>query len=102
MPEQGKSSQSSSEASVLFLRENTETGARTHTSPCVWAPSLQGLGRRNLWALVTALPLWAALAVSAAQAQVPVSNRTPAPFAGASISEWRGEVHVQIPGASPA
>ena len=35
----------------------------------------------------------------AAQAQVP-AGPSPAPFAGAIVSEWKGEVHVQLPGTS--
>jgi len=47
-----------------------------------------------------ALSLWAAFASCAAQAQVPAAGPSPAPFAGAIVSEWKGEVHVQLPGTS--
>jgi len=47
-----------------------------------------------------ALPVWGALALCA-QTQNTSAGLTPAPFAGASISEWKGEVHVQLPGAKP-
>ena len=47
-----------------------------------------------------ALPLWAALCSCAAQAQGPATGLSPASFAGAVISEWKGEVHVQLPGTN--
>jgi len=42
----------------------------------------------------------AAVCLCAAQAQVPAPGPSPAPFAGAIVSEWKGEVHVQLPGTN--
>ena len=44
----------------------------------------------------------AALSISAAQAQGPTAGASPAPFAGALVAEWTGEVQVQLPGMSIA
>ena len=51
-------------------------------------------------------PFWVALAFCAAQTQ-PVAQTQPqtsttAPFAGALISQWKGDVHVQAPGTPAA
>jgi len=84
---------------VFFLWNNATTGTRRLTLPSLWVSVLQGLGVCRRWATVAALPLWAALCLCAAQAQVP-AGPSPAPFAGAIVSEWKGEVHVQLPGTS--
>ncbi len=54
-----------------------------------------------LGSCLAVLPIWAAL-VCAAQAQLSPSLSSPAPFAGAIIREWKGEVHVRLPGTSLA
>jgi hypothetical protein len=77
---------------VLSLAANTETGTRIRTSHGVRFPSL---GSR-----LAVFPLWAVLVACAAQAQVSPSQSSPAPFAGAIIREWKGDVHVQLPGTS--
>ena len=76
---------------MLFLAETTGTGTRVRTSHGVRVPSLGSC--------LAVFPLWAALVVCAAQAQVPSTSST-APFAGAIIREWKGDVHVQLPGTS--
>ena len=78
---------------------NAVTGTRRLTLPSLRVSVLQGLGVCCRWATVAALPLWAAFWLCAAQAQVP-AGPSPAPFAGAIVSEWKGEVHVQLPGTS--
>jgi hypothetical protein len=85
---------------VLFFWNNAVTGTRRLTLPSLRVSRLQRLGVSGPWAALAALPLWAALCLSAAQAQVPAPGPSPAPFAGAVVSEWKGEVHVQLPGAS--
>jgi len=63
------------------------------------------LSRSNIsrpWAALIALPLWAALGLCAAQSQGPATGVPPAAFAGAVISEWKGDVHVQLPGSGMA
>lgn len=85
---------------MLFMSNNTVTRARRFSLPSLRVPRLQRMGVSRSWAALAALPLWAALCVSAALAQVPAPGPTPAPFAGAVVSEWKGEVHVQLPGAS--
>ena len=84
---------------MLLLWNNAVTGTRRLTLPSLRVSVLQGLGVCRRWATVAALPLWAAFWSCAAQAQVP-AGPTPAPFAGAIVSEWKGEVHVQLPGKS--
>ena len=79
---------------MLFLAEATETGTRIRTSHGVRVPSLGSC--------LAVFPLWAALVVCAAQTQVSSSPSSPAPFAGAIIREWRGDVHVRLPGTSLA
>jgi hypothetical protein len=85
---------------VEFHRENTMAGARTLERFSVRVSLLQRLGVSYLWKAVAVLPLWAALCISVAQAQVPTSGPSSGPFAGAIVSEWKGKVHVQLPGAS--
>jgi hypothetical protein len=85
---------------VLFLWNNTVTGTRRLTLPSLRVSRLQRLGVSPPWAVVAALPLWAVLCLSAAQAQGPAAGPSPAPFAGAIVSEWKGAVHVQLPGTS--
>ena len=84
---------------MLFLRNNAVTGTRRLTLPSLRVPVLRGLGICRPSAMVAALPLWAAFWLCAAQAQVP-GGPSPAPFAGAIVSEWKGEVHVQLPGVN--
>ncbi len=85
---------------MLFPWNNAVTGTRSLTLPSLQVPDLQGLGVPRIWAKVAALPLWAVFCLCAAQAQVPAPGSSPAPFAGAIVSEWKGEVHVQLPGTS--
>ena len=83
---------------MLLRSNNTVTGTRGLILLSLRDPRLQRRGIFRSWAALAALPLWAALCLSAAQAQV--SAPSPAPFAGAVVSEWKGEVHVQLPGTS--
>ena len=76
------------------------TGTRRLTLPGLRVPVLRGMGVCRYWATVAALPLWAAFASCAARAQVPSPGPSPAPFAGAIVSEWKGEVRVQLPGTN--
>ena len=85
---------------MLFFRNNAVTGTRRLTLPSLRVSVLQGLGVCRRWATVAALPLWAVFWLCAAHAQVPAAGPSPAPFAGAIVSEWKGEVHVQLPGTS--
>lgn len=87
------------EVSVLFLKNNTVTATRRPTTLGLRFPRLQRSGVSRHWA-VAALPLWAALSLCAAQTQGPATGSSPAPFAGAIVSEWKGEVHVQMPGTN--
>ncbi len=50
--------------------------------------------------ILRSLPIWLVLVVSTVRAQVPGSGVPSAPFAGAIISEWKGEVRIQLPSAS--
>jgi hypothetical protein len=84
---------------VFFLWNNAMTGTRRLTLPSLRVPVLQGLSVSRRRAIVAAFPLWAAFWLCSAQAQVP-AGPSPAPFAGAIVSEWKGEVHVQLPGTS--
>jgi len=85
---------------VFFLWNNAMTGTRRLTLPSLRVSVLQGLGLCRRRATIAALPLWVTLWLcAAAQAQVP-AGPSPAPFAGAIVSEWKGEVHVQLPGMS--
>jgi FecR protein len=54
----------------------------------------------GLWT-VAALALYMGVGGIASGGQT-AATPSPAPFAGALISEWRGDVHVQLPGASQA
>ena len=83
---------------MLFLRNNAVTGTRRFTLPSLRVPLLQSLSVSRRRAIVAALPLWAAFCLCA-QAQVS-AGPSPAPFAGAIVSEWKGEVHVQLPGTN--
>ena len=87
---------------MLFLWNNAVIGTRRLTLPSLRVPCFQRLGARRRWNAVGALSLWVAFASCAAQAQVPAPGPPPAPFAGALVSGWKGEVHVQVPGTTPA
>ena len=85
---------------VTFLRENTETEILRHP------PTFRGvsvfLENRAIWTvLIFTVVTFATLAVSA-QTTAPAAPPTNAPFAGALISDWRGPVQVQLPGAASA
>ncbi len=84
---------------MFLLWNNAAAGTRRLTLPGLRVSVLQGLGVCRRWATVAALPLWAAFWLCVAQAQIP-TGPSPAPFAGAIVSEWKGEVHVQLPGTS--
>ena len=77
---------------MLFRRVSANVGASERPSGRVRA--------LRLGVSLAVLPLWAALVVCAAQAQAP-SPVSSVPFAGALIREWKGEVHVQLPGTVP-
>ena len=85
---------------MLFIWNNAVSGTRGLTLPSLRVPCFQRLGSSRRWNALVALSLWAAFASSAARAQVPAPGPSPAPFAGAIVSEWKGEVHVQLPGTS--
>jgi len=85
---------------VFLLWNNAAAGTRRLTLPGLRVRCFQRLGASRRWNVVVALSLWAAFASCAAQAQVPAAGPSPAPFAGAIVSEWKGEVHVQLPGTS--
>ncbi len=90
------------EVHVLFASNNAVPGTRRPSSPRDLRVScLQGMRAfRSCFALL-AFPLWGTLLLCA-QTQNTSAGLTPAPFAGASISEWKGEVHVQLPAAKPS
>ena len=83
-----------------FPWNNAVTGTRGLTPQTPRVPPFRRLRYSRPWAACAALPLWAALFLCAAQAQVPAAGPSPAPFAGAIVSEWKGEVQVQLPGTS--
>jgi hypothetical protein len=85
---------------VLFLKSNPVAGTRGLTPQPPRVPPFRRLRYSRPWAACAALPLSAALYLCAAQSQVPAPGPSPAPFAGAIVSEWKGEVHVQLPGTS--
>jgi len=85
---------------VLFPWNNAVTGARRLTHPSLRVSLLQSLSVSRHRATVGALSLWAMSCLCTAQAQVPAAGPSPAPFAGAIVSEWKGEVHVQLPGTN--
>jgi len=85
---------------VLFPWNSTVTGIRRLTLPSLRVSRLQSVGASSFWLALLALPLWVALCLSAAQAQGTGAGLPPAPFAGAVISEWKGDVHVQLPGTN--
>lgn len=85
---------------MLFLLNNTVTETRRLTLPRPRVSRWQRSGAARSGAAFAMLPLWVALCLSAAQGQVSSPGPSPAPFAGAVVSEWKGEVHVQLPGAS--
>ena len=84
---------------MFLLWNNAMMGTRRLTLPSLRVSVLQGLGFCRRRATVAALPLWVVFWLCAGQAQVP-TGPSPAPFAGAIVSEWKGEVHVQLPGTS--
>lgn len=52
--------------------------------------------------MFAALFFLTALAAAAAQSQQPVAPPSHVPFAGATISEWKGKIHLEIPGRPAA
>jgi hypothetical protein len=90
------------EVGVLFVSNNTVTGIRKLTLPSLRVPCWQRWVVGPSWAALAMLPAWVALCLSAAQGQVPTPGPSPAPFAGAVISEWKGQVHVQLPETNAA
>jgi hypothetical protein len=85
---------------VTFLRETEEAGTRRLTPPWSRRIPVFAVNTVSLAALLAALSLWAALGVCAAQTSSPTAPPSAAPFAGAVISEWKGPVQVQFPGAT--
>ncbi len=85
---------------MLFPWNSTVTGIRRPTLASLRVPRLQSVGVSSFWLALLALPLWVALCLSAAQAQSTGAGLPPAPFEGAVISEWKGDVHVQLPGTN--
>ena len=82
---------------MLLRRNNAIKGTRRLTLLSLRVPLLSGLSFLLHRVALAALPLWAAF-LCAAQTQGPAAGPSPASFAGAVISEWKGEVHVQLPG----
>lgn len=87
---------------MSLLRENTNVETRCLTPLGRWV-SVDEVKRRSRAAALAALCIWAVLSMCAAQIVSQGPSQTPSasftPFAGAVISEWRGSVQVQIPGA---
>src|SRR5579859_4639824 len=50
------------------------------------------------FAIFQMLFLWVSLGLAAAQEQQPVEPPSSAPFAGATISEWKGKIQLNLPG----
>lgn len=88
---------------MCLPRENTNIEACCLTSLSRWV-SVDAVKTRSRAACLAALCIWAALSVCAAQivsqGSSQASSASFAPFAGAVISEWRGSVQVQLPGAA--
>lgn len=87
---------------VSLLHENTIVGTSGLTPVC---PRISlAIGQSAKAAALAALCIWAAVSVCAAQivsqGASQASSAGFAPFAGAVISEWRGAVQIQIPGAA--
>lgn len=74
-------------------------GTRGLTLLSLRVPILSGIKLLLHRAAMAALPVWVTLCLCAAQTQGPTTGPSPASFAGAVISEWKGEVHVQLPGS---
>jgi len=88
--------------SVLFTWNNAMMGTRRPTLPRGLRVSrLQGKRVFRICLVLLAFPLWGTLLLCG-QTQNTNAGLTSAPFAGASISEWKGEVHVQLPAAKPS
>ena len=86
---------------MVFALNNAAAGTRRLIlQRSLRATRLQGLRVSfSRFALLTFL-LWGTLFLCVAHAQSTNVGLTPAPFAGAVISEWKGEVHVQLPATS--
>lgn len=88
---------------MSLLRENTNIETRRLTRLSRWV-SVDAVKSRSRASALAALCIWVTLSVSAAQIVSQGSSQGPAasfaPFAGAVISEWRGTVQVQLPGAA--
>ncbi len=82
---------------MLFVSNNTVTGTRKLILPSLRVSCWQRWAGARSWTALAMLPAWVALCLSAAQGQVSTPEPSPAPFAGAVISEWKGQVHVQLP-----
>jgi FecR protein len=85
---------------VFVLWNNAVAGTRRLTLPGLRVPFFQRLDASRRGSVVVALSFWVAFASCVAQAQVPAPGPSPAPFAGAIVSEWKGDVHIQLPGTS--
>ena len=83
---------------MSLLGDNATAETRRLALPSLRVFRLQSLGSRRR-ATVAVASLWAAL-LCTAQAQVPTPGTASAPFAGAIVSEWKGDVHVQLPGTN--
>ena len=88
---------------MSLLRENTNIETRC-LAPLSRSVSVDAVKRRSRAAALSALCIWAALSVCAAQILSQSSSQDSsvsfAPFAGAVISEWKGSVQVQLPRAA--
>ena len=85
----------------MFALNNAAAGTRRLILPgSLRATRLQGLRVSCSRLALLTLPLWGTLFLCVAHAQITNAGLTPAPFAGAVISEWKGEVHVHLPATS--
>ena len=87
---------------MLFSPNNTVTGPRRLTLPSLRVLCWQRWVAGRSWTTLAMLPAWVALCLSAAQGQVSPASPSTGPFAGAIISEWKGEVRVQLPATNVA
>ena len=86
---------------MLSARNNAAKETRRLILPgSLRVPRLQGLRVSCSHLALLTFPLWGTLFLCVAHAQSTNAGLTPAPFAGAVISEWKGEVHVQLPATS--
>ena len=86
---------------MVFALNNAAAGTRRLIlTRSLRVSRLQGMRVPRSYLALLAFSLWGTLFVGVTQAQnTQNTGILPAPFAGATISEWKGEVHVQLPAA---